>query len=292
MMISSPVAQRCSPAFPRTFGVLFFLFCAVYTVAAAVQPWPKPVHFVSDFANVIPESQKREMIQLAQRLEDKTKIQLAVATIPSFAERGFGSIEETAVDLFKQWGIGQKGENNGLLILVALKERKWRIEVGYGLEGTIPDVVAFRIGENLLPNAFRRGRYGEGLLNVMTALAARIAQEKNVPLTELNVPPSQPRNPSAQSGGGAVGVVGVIFSMFFLLIFVFLIFSVAVRHPFLFLLWSLLNSGPRRGFWDGGSHFGGWGSGGFGGGGGGFSGGGFGGFGGGSSGGGGASGGW
>lgn len=260
--------------------VIVCLYAATFSAGAAVVPWPRPVNYVSDFAEVIPAPQEESLNALARRLYEKTTAQLAVVTVPSLRERGFGSIEEAAVSLFEQWGIGQKEKNNGLLILVALKEREWRVEVGYGLEGAVPDAVASRLGRTLLPNAFRQGQYGEGLLNLCTALIAEIAREYNIPLSEFNVNPSSAREPGRiSSSQGEGGGFQSLLSLFFTL----LVFYFFLRHPNLFLLYLLMGGGSRRdGHWRGGSHFGG----GFGGGSH------FGGFGGGLSGGGGASGRW
>ncbi|MFB3788985.1 MAG: YgcG family protein [bacterium] len=238
------------------------------------------MNYVSDFADVIPAPQEESLNALARRLQEKTTAQLAVVTIPSLADRGYGSIEEAAVSLFESWGIGQKNKNNGLLIVIALKEREWRVEVGYGLEGAVPDITASRLGRTLLPNAFRQGQYGEGLLNLCTALIAEIAKEYNIPLSEFNVNPSSARGPGRASSSQAEGG---FFQSLFSLFFTLLVFYFFIRHPNLFLLYMLMGGGQRRDdHWRGGSHFGG----GFGGG---SS---FGGFGGGLSGGGGASGRW
>ncbi|HQH71102.1 MAG TPA: TPM domain-containing protein [bacterium] len=269
--------------------MLVFLWAGLFSAGAAPQPWPKPLNYVSDFADVIPARQEESLNALARRLQEKTSSQLEVVTIPSLGDRGFGSIEEAAVSLFEQWGIGQKGKDNGLLILVALKEREWRVEVGYGLEGAVPDAVASRLGRTLLPNAFRQGRYGEGLLNLCTALTAEIAREYNVPLSELNVKSTGGQGPdNAKESQPEGGFFQTLFSLFFTLLVIYFF----IRHPNLFLLYMLMGGGNRRDdHWRGGSHFGGGfgGDGGFGGFGGG---GGFGGFGGGLSGGGGASGRW
>lgn len=255
---------------------------------AALEPLPKPIHYTSDFANVLTGQEENQINVLADVLKKKTQVQLAVVTMDSALARGYSSIEEAAVSLFSQWGIGEKGKDNGLLILVAVKDRKWRVEVGYGLEGTIPDVVASRLGRTLLPDAFRAGRYGQGLYDLSVALIAEIARERNIPLNEfnINVKNFQQSTRSESSGHRQSGsVVGGIFSA----VMAILVLLFFLRHPNLFILMMLLSGNRRNDHWSGGSHFGG----GFGGGGGSFGGGGgFGGFGGGSSGGGGASGGW
>lgn len=261
-------------------------FISLYTIQAillihaigvvAQEPWPSPQNYVSDFANVISPAEENRINSLAKMLQDKTTVQLAVVTIDNLQQRGYGTVDEAAVKLFEAWGIGQKGKDNGLLILVSVQDRKWRIEVGYGLEGTIPDAIAASYGRNILVPRFRQGEYGQGILDLSVALIARIAEEHNIPLSEFNLNAQTiPRGGGNQGQGG-----GGIFQSFFSIIVFLIMMVLFIRNPSLFLWLMLLNSGRSRGGWQGGSHFGG----GFGGG--------FGGFGGGRSGGGGASGGW
>src|SRR5262249_53514735 len=118
----------------------------------------------------------------------------------------FGSIEEYAVKLFEQAKIGQKDKDNGLLIVVAVKEHKARIEVGYGLEEFIPDGYAGdTIRQTMLPD-FRRGDYGPGLLAGATRIITRIADKRGVTLS--NVP--RPVTTSSDDRGGALPIVPII----------------------------------------------------------------------------------
>ncbi len=257
---------------------VLFLFISL---SGAQSEWEEPINHVSDFANVISQNNENRINALAKKLEEVTQDELAVVTIQSYEDRGFASIEETAVDLFESWGIGQQDQDNGLLVLVAIDERRWRIEVGYGLEGVIPDAVASSLGRNILPDFFRADNYGQGLEDLSIALVARIAEQKNIPLSEFQIQESQAqqqRRASSQDRGGGFfqSIMGILGMIFFIYMF--------VKHPRLMLLLMLMNSGGRRSHWGGGSQFvGGFGGGSFGGGGG---------FGGGMSGGGGASGGW
>jgi uncharacterized protein len=263
------------------------LLQSVLPALGQTQAWEKPINHVSDFANVISPQNENRINALAKKLEEVSQDELAVVTIQSYEDRRFGSIEETAVDLFETWGIGKKGEDNGILVLVAINEREWRIEVGYGLEGTIPDATAFSLGKNILVQHFRAGNYGQGLEDLSIALVARIAESKNIPLSQFQIteqqrPQQRTQNRRSQSGGIFGSIGSVFFAIFMLYMF--------IKHPrLMILLLMMMNNNNRNSHWGGGSHFGGgFGGGGFGGGGGG----GFGGFGGGMSGGGGASGGW
>lgn len=135
-----------------------------------------PTADVNDFAAILTPAERESLEAQCRALREKTGAQLAVVTLKSLEG---GQIDDFAVKLFKQWGIGQKEAKNGLLLLVAIDDRKARIEVGYGLEPILPDALAGRIlNEQLFP-AFRQRRYASGL----AAAVARISQivEKNEP---------------------------------------------------------------------------------------------------------------
>lgn len=180
-------------------------------------------------------------------------------------------IESYAVDLFKQWGIGAKGDDRGVLILYAIRDRRARIEVGYGLEPILPDGKVGSFQREAIPQ-MRSGDYSGALLLVTSQVADVIAKDAGVQLT--NAPIRAPTNDEPQQVHISAGTI--IFGIIVLLLIMF--------TPLRTLLFWMLLSGGGRGGWGGGG--GGWSSGGFGGGGG------FGGFGGGSSGGGGASSSW
>jgi uncharacterized protein len=207
-----------------------------------------------------------------------------VATVDTF--QPYGSIDEYAVKMFENAGrgVGDKGKDNGLLIVVAKNDRKVHIEVGYDLEQFIPDGYAGQIIRDAITPAFRAGQYGPGLLDATTRIINHIAEKRGVTIPD--VPAARVTRPSRSAGHFP-------FSLIFWLIFIVL--AVARRSQ----------SGRRRywglGPWSnwtggagpfGGGGFGGGSGGSFGGGGGGSGGGGFSGFGGGGSGGGGSSGGW
>ena len=247
---------------------------------AAAQTYPTLTQPVNDFAGVIDTSSKAEMDRRIRALETGTPKHdaVVVVTVDTIAPL---TIEEYATHLFERAGIGQKGQNNGLLVLFAKTERQIRIEVGYDLEEFVPDGYAGdTIRQEMLP-AFRRGEFGPGLLAGTTRLINRIADKRGVTLTDV------PKPVSSDEGDGAK----LLRSLPFLVFVLFVVIRIISRRSG--------RSGLRGGRWGGwGGPFiggfggGGWGGGGFGGGG--FSGGGggFGGFGGGMSGGGGASGRW
>ena len=255
------------------------LLCLVAPTLAADWKSLKPQGYVSDFAGVIDAQSRAAIDDYAARVEKATGAQLALVTVPSLDGE---PIEDVANDIFHAWGVGRKTEDDGAMVLLAVRDRKSRLEVGGGLGGIIPDSMAGLLLDDMRP-ALRAGQYGEAMLAAAERLGGTIAQSKNVqiaaPVIERRVPRStQDRIP---------------WGMIFLGVFILLMLlrgGGGTRYGggggggfwTGMLLGSILNSG--RG-WSGGGRDGG-GFGGFDSGGGG---GGFGGFGGGDSGGGGAS---
>lgn len=250
----------------RTIPILFLLLLP--SLLSAQDLPSEPVGMVNDFADIIGATEQQQLETKLRNYRDSTTNVIAIATLSDL--QGY-SIEEVATTLFNDWRMWHEERYNGVLILIAPNERKMRIEVGYGLEGAIPDIMAGRIIRNVLTPAFREGDYAGGL-DRATSIMIELAQgEYEGELTQ------------AQSSGEDDLVSGIIFMLFV----IFVIYSISRRGG--------RRNGKRRtmgssGFiWLGGGGFGSGGGSGFGGGGGfgGFSGGG--GFG---SGGGGAGGGW
>jgi len=217
---------------------------------------------VNDFAGVISSSDEQQIEALATEVFEKTGAALVVATVENM---GGVSEEEYAVRLFKEWGIGQAGKDNGILFLFAMQERKVHIEVGYGLEGLIPDGLAGEILDRYAVPDFQNSDYGRGFYRSMLAAATIIAQDAGVQLTgsQDTKPPSSSMRENGSGYGGLFAIV------------IFIVLMIVTKGRI--LPWLLL--GMMSGGGKGGGGFKG--SGGFGGG--------FGGFGGGMSGGGGAS---
>jgi uncharacterized protein len=217
---------------------------------------------VGDYAKVIPPQYAQGIAAASTELWQKTGAALVVATIPSLDG---DSIEEAAVRLFQQWGIGKKGDDQGILFLVAVKERRMRIEVGYGLEGIITDATAGAIRDQAMVPYLKKNDYGKGLYAGVAAAAQIIAKDKGVALT--GVPKVKVRKPT---GGLAIGGLFFVFLVIFILLTSLRRGSARGVLPAL-ILGSMMGGGFRGG---GGGGFGGFGGGGFGGFGGGMSGGG------------------
>ena len=144
--------------------------CAVVLLAGAAFPTPRG--FVNDFASVLDAGVRARLEARLSTYERETGNEIAIAIFPSLQGQ---TIETMAVKLFEEWKIGKRGHDNGILILVAVQDRAVRIEVGYGLEGRVPDGLAGRIiREAIVPN-FRAGRYAEGLEAAVDELIRAIA---------------------------------------------------------------------------------------------------------------------
>ena len=143
---------------------------------------PAPEGWVNDFAGVISPEYQEKISSLIREVEQKTSTEITVVTSPSIAPYGAGDYAQM---LFDNWKIGKKGKDNGVLILLAVKEREWRIHTGYGVEGILPDGVCGQIGRDYLVPYFKDGKYAEGLYYGAAAVANIIAKDANVTLDGL-----------------------------------------------------------------------------------------------------------
>lgn len=260
--------------------IVFVLFLGVLTSTAQDFP-PAPKKLVTDYTNTLSPEQIQQLEAKLVAFDDTTSTQIAVVLMKSTGEY---AIADYAVRLAQKWGIGNQKYNNGILLLAALGDRSVTIQTGYGLEGAVPDVIAYRIIENEIKPAFRNGQYYLGLQGATDAL---IAHTKG----EYQDPKSNRKEGQSNGGGGLLLII--------IIVVVIIIASsrggrdgggrgeiLGGRGSSDLFWWALLNEMGRSGRGNNG----GFGSRGFGGGG--FGGGGFGGFGGGGFGGGGASGNW
>jgi uncharacterized protein len=163
----------------RIFSLLLvfitFFLCAVNAQAEDVQiPAPVGDIYVQDFANVLNETERAELINLGRNIEDQTTAQIAVLTVGTIGDR---PIEEFANKAFRQYGIGNKQENNGVLLVLSMQERKVRIEVGYGLEGRIPDGKAGRILDEYAIPFLKNQQPNRAIVETYKALANEVLAE-------------------------------------------------------------------------------------------------------------------
>ena len=282
----SGLARRggtCPPSSRKpTILTIFLCAFASTALAAAIASAQNPEQlkaqgYVNDFANVLSQSARDQLTALCSEVEQKTQAQIAVVTVKSLGGR---PIEQYSIDLATHLGVGPKKSDRGVMILLAVDDHKYRFEVGYGLEGILPDGKVGGFGREAVP-FLRENNYDAALLLVTRRVADVIAADRGVNLSSS--PPSEAR-PSEP---------GLPRSIEFIIFVVVLIAFVSLLQGLRSLRYGMTGRGRGGGYWIG--PIGGWGGGGFGGsgwGGGSSGGGGFGGFGGGSFGGGGASGSW
>jgi uncharacterized protein len=246
----------------KTFGaaLLVALFAVAAPVAAVGPAVPaSPPNYVVDLAGVIDDGAEARTNALLRELEERTTAQVVVLTLPTLEGE---SLEAFSLDLaHNRWKIGQKGKDNGVLLTLAMQERKYRIEVGYGLESVLPDSLVGSLGRQVLVPAFRAGDFGGGIAAMAGELATRVAEASGVALS--GAPPVAVRRP-ARPTAGKPGPLATILALLLIPIFIYLL----IRHPQLLILMLLSSRGGSRGSWGGGGGgFGGGGGGGFGGGG-------------------------
>jgi len=276
--------RNSSPAHPvisgfrrSSFKVIFCVFLLfVFTnnspAFAGIAIPETPYNHVVDLAGIINDDVESRMDGYLLELEQKTTAQFVVLTIKDLEG---ASIDSLSIDIaHNKWKLGQKGKDNGLLLLVAFQDRKYRFEVGYGLEGILPDSLVGSIGRQYLVPYFRQGEYSAGIFEAVVAVSNIIASDAGVKITGM--PQMRLRGTGEEVGAQRPSLAGKILGILF---FIGLIYMF-IKHPRLLLLLLMANmmGGGRRGGWGGGGGFGGGGS--------------FGGGGGGGFGGGGASGGW
>jgi len=253
------------------FAMLVLHSAAVF--AGPVDSWPaKPDRYVTDMANLIDVSAEQQLNGFLQELEQKAGVQFMVVTIESLegeTKEGF------ALAIAERWKIGTKGRDDGLIFLLAQKERAYRFETGYGLEGILPDGYLGEVGRERLVPYMKEGRASEGIALTVLTVLGKISQDKGITISGM------PELRSMRSSSGGLG--SLISIIIFFLVFSSLFGGARARSghglnrwrggsmPFwAFFLGSMMGGGrgPRIGGGGGGfGSFGGGMGGGFGGGG-------------------------
>jgi uncharacterized protein len=246
------------------FLFILCLFLLPDPFAHAVSIPEMPDNPVVDLAGIVDNATEAKLNHYLREIKQKTTAQIVILTIKSLEGE---SLEDLSITVaHDKWKLGQKGKDNGVLLLVSLSDKKYRIEVGYGLEGVLPDSLAGSIGRSYLVPFFKKGDYSNGIYTAALALANEIAKDSGVKITGM---PQFKRTVQSTGEERSVGIFGKIMSFVFIIILIILF----IRNPKLFLMLLLFSSmGGRGGGWGGGGGFGS--GGGFGGGGGGFGGGG------------------
>ena len=167
----------------------------------------KPEGYVSDFARVIDAPQRAQLEKYAGEVERATGAQMAFVTINSLDGQ---PVEEFANDLYRAWGVGKKGKDEGLMLLLAVKDRRSRLEIGRGLEGTITDGTAGSVLRQMAPS-LKANDYNDAMLMAARFLGQKIAAEKGVDLSEYAPRPRRQPQPVYRQIPLPVIILGIIF---------------------------------------------------------------------------------
>ena len=262
------MTKRSSFIVHRSSLVLAALLLLASSARALDVP-PPPTRYVTDSAGVLTESDAHALNEKLAAFEQSSGAQFIIYTFPTLGDE---ALEDFTIRCAEKWKVGNKKYDNGLILFAFMKERKLRIEVGYGLEGSVTDAFSSRVIREYIAPHFQQGDYAGGLNAAADALIAQI-QHKEAP-----VPPAGARRPVSGSGSGGAAVAPGCFSLIIVIFVIIFIASIITRSrpgcggcfwPMFFL-----GGGSGRSFGGGGSGGGGGGWSGFGGGGGGFGGGG------------------
>jgi uncharacterized protein len=231
---------------------------------------PMPEHYVDDLAHVIDAAHTRALNGILQELEQKTGVQYIILTLNT---TGGLPIEQFSIELLDRWQLGQKGKDNGVLFTLALKDRAYRFEVGYGLEGILTDQFAGQVGREVLVPYLKKGEYGPGIYEANLRIIQRLAASYRVTLTGMPTLPSRTVYGPADRGRGGGLCCGGPCCGFLLFLFLMMFLFGRLRGgrfwpwlllPFLFRGFGGYGGHGRSGTYGGGPFGGGFG--GFGGG--------------------------
>jgi uncharacterized protein len=247
-------------------AVVLFLNAAVVSAEVAVPD--RPFNHVVDLAGIIDANMEDGLNRYLLELEQKTTAQMVILTINSLEGE---SIDDLSLSIaHDKWKLGQKDKENGALLLVSLQDRKYRFEIGYGLEGVIPDSLAGSIGRQYLVPYFKKGDYSTGITAAAIAMINEVAADAGVAITGMPKLRGRSSNQNGSAQRREPTLLGTIFSVLFFIGLIYLF----IKHPRLLMLFFMMSmmGGGRRSGWSGGGgfgggSFGGGGGGGFGGGG-------------------------
>lgn len=173
----------CKKAIIRITVILFILINVLTVNAFAIVKQSKEF-YVNDTANLISNDVEQYIIDTNKKLNSATGAQIVVVTIESLEGE---SLEEYAIKLFRQYGIGDKSKNNGVLLLLVLEERQFRIEVGYGLEGILNDAKTGRIQDDYIIPYLKDDNWDEGIRNGYSKILQIVSEEYGVDIGEITV---------------------------------------------------------------------------------------------------------
>ena len=237
-----------------------FILCSVSFLINAknIFPTPTSLKYINDYTNTLSTEYKEKIISIGKELEDKTTAQAIVVVIDTLNNV---PIEDYSNKLFREWGIGSSQSDNGLLILIVKNDREYRVEVGRGLEGALPDALTNRVMESLATPLFIENNYSDGILESYSAFCDYIATEYNVTLEKsLNINLDILDNTTTNSSRRSLGIGGGIL-LFILSIDIFFNRGRLLSTFLQLMFYNNLFNGGRRGGPSGGGGFGGFGGG-------------------------------
>lgn len=208
--------------------------------------------YVQDYANVLSNETKQKINGMGASLQKKTKAQIVVVTIKTLQGT---PLEEYGLGILRQWGVGDKSLNNGVVMLVAVEDKKSRIEVGYGLEGALPDAKTGQLQDEYMLPYFKNGEYENGIFNGYLALTKVVADEYAVQL-DSQVKPVKATSQGTTSLLDTFYTIGIAIVIIALVILDFIFFG----GRFTALILAMISSRGGRG--GGGGYGGGSGGGG------------------------------
>jgi uncharacterized protein len=191
----------------RTIFFLVLALLASSLMAQDIPVAPSPMKFVNDYANILSPSDNAALERKLRDYNDSTSTQIVVVTVASL---GKYEVEQVSYKIASTWGIGQKGKNNGVLIFVAPSERKMRIEVGFGLEGSLTDIQTKSIITDIMRPRFKENNYAGGLEEATNAIMQMIAGTYKRDGTETD---------KKSKGGGSFSTVLIVLGVIILIIY-------------------------------------------------------------------------
>jgi uncharacterized protein len=205
---------------PMRFALALLVMSFALVTAAAALNFPTLTGRVVDEAKILNQAKREELTQKLADLESKTTDQLVVVTLQSLQGT---SIEDYGYQLGRAWGIGQKGKNNGVLLIVAPTERKVRIEVGYGLEGTLTDALTKIIIENTIIPRFRAADFAGGITSGAGAIIQVLSGDAELFKQQTAVKQAPEEKPLVNS-------FGILFVLIWIGIAVFIVLTIVRSH--------------------------------------------------------------
>ena len=230
--------------------ISFFLSSSLIFAEELLIPEPVGDIYVQDFASILSDSERVELIEIGRHLENQTTAQIAILTVDTIGDR---SIEEFAIEALRQYGIGNAELDNGVLLVLALNERQARIEVGYGLEGRLPDGKTGRILDEFTLPYLKNKEANLALLETYKVLTNEVLTEYGIEEGYQSI--QQPIVETTEEG------IGIPSWLLLIIVVIVLFLDFKYFGGFLtHLLLSILSRGGRGGGGDGGPRGGGGGS--------------------------------